>query len=512
MFFPQAMLRLVWFVPKEHLVGSLELLSGTAAFHPTEQFLLGEAQDLEPLKQSLRIKQHYQRQLDARRLLDALPHNTLLSYRTGELGNQSSLPEGCIQGDDIYLWVGTKPAAELEEHTSKAPPVQSPFTNLINKLSDSQCQLLLDTGDQVGHIADWSVIDGWIPAAKAPLFSDLLRNEAFVLTSAEECELPLEQVPSLFSQPKALGGFAALMKLYGTTAYGELDPTPIVAVGFTLMFGMMFADLGQGLLLFLLGLWFSRGKFPLLSPQTGRNVGWMLMPIGLSASFFGAMFGCAFAHEDWIPALLFHPMDNVLLYLSSSMVIGYTLIFICMCLGLFNARRNRRFKAVLWDNFGPLGLAFYLALIIFVLGHLQQWILVRNLGLAMMIASWLTMAVHYFRSMREETWALRLFGSFLESYDFVIKFVMQTISFVRIAAFTFAHIALSTALMIGVELFEANSFLAWFTLILGNLVITLFEGLLVSIQAIRLHFFELFTKFVLGGGIAFDPLSFSREP
>jgi len=510
-FFPQAMLRLVWFAPKERLASSLQLLSETAAFHPSEEFLLGEAQDLDPLKRSLRARQRCQRQIAARHLLEPLPDDTLLSYRTGELGKRTLPPEGCVHDDEVYLWVGTKPMADLEEQWSPTPPAQSPCSDLINKLSDSQCQLLFETEGQVGRIAHWCIIDGWIPAAKAPLFSDLLRNEAFVLTSAEACELPYKQVPSLFTQPRALEGFSALMGLYGTTTYRELDPTPILAVGFTLMFGMMFADLGQGLLLFLLGLWFSSKKFSPLSLQTGRKVGWLLMPIGLSASFFGAMFGSVFAHEDWIPALIFHPMDNVLLYFSFSMLIGFTLICACMGLGMFNAWRSRRLKAVLWDNFGPLGLTFYLALVIFVLGHLQQWTLVQDLGLAMMVASMLTMAIHYYVTMKEETLPLRLFASLLETYDFVMKFIMQTISFVRIAAFTFAHIALSTALMICVELFDARPWLAWFTLILGNLVITLFEGLLVSIQAIRLHFFELFTKFVSGEGVAFSPLSFSRE-
>lgn len=512
MFFPQAMLRLVCFVPNERLASSLQVLAETAAFHPGEQFLLGEAQDLEPLKQSLRARQHSQRQIAAQHLLEPLPSETLLSYRAGELGKRPLQAQGCVYDDELYLWVGTKPAADLEEQWSQTPQIQSPCPDLINALSDSQCQLLFDTEGQVGHIAHWRIIDGWIPTAKARLFSDLLCNEVFILTSAEECELPLKQVPSLFNRPKSLIGFTALMQLYGTTTYSELDPTPILAVGFTLMFGMMFADLGQGLLLFLLGLYFTRGKFPLLSPQTGLKVGWLLMPIGLSACFFGALFGSAFAHEDLIPALLFHPMDNVLLYLSSCMLIGFALICSCMGIGLFNAWRSGQLRAVLWGNFGPLGLAFYLALATVTLGHLQQWIIVRNFGLAMMFVGILCMGTHYFISMKDETWPLRLFASILESYDFVMKFIMQTISFVRIGAFTFAHIALSTALMICVAQFETQPLLAWLMLIAGNLFIALFEGLLVSIQAMRLHFFELFTKFVLGGGVAFRPLSFPREP
>lgn len=177
---------------------------------------------------------------------------------------------------------------------------------------------------------------------------------------------------------------------------------------------------------------------------------------------------------------------------------------------------KRQVEKVWWDNFGPVGLIFYIALIAFVLGTFVldengSWTWFGSLGLAIAVIGLVAMAAHNFSVKAKESLGLRLFTSLLETYDFAMKFFVQTLSFVRIAAFTFAHFALSKAVIIAVGLFFEQPLLAGIILIIGNLLITIIEGVLVSIQAIRLHFFELFTKFVSGGGVAFSPLTVDRD-
>jgi len=498
--FPQSMLRLVWFVHKECLADSLLLLSQTAVFHLADHYRLGGRQDLEPLKSELAEYQQHYRQVAAQNLLQTLPENTLLNYKIVDNASLSSLPEGVIkQGEQFAIWIGAKSSGEAEEkHAVQAE-------NPKPALSENQYKTLFETENRVGCVGEWCVIDGWVPASEKRRFNKLLANEVILLTPAEQCGLNSSLVPSLFHRPKVLQGFAVLMGLYDTTGYRELDPTPILALGFTLMFGMMFADLGQGLLLFFLGFWLNNYHFPLVSQDVAKKTGWLLMPIGLSAAIFGLVFGSFFSHEDWIPAIGFHPMENVLLYLLSSVLIGVVLLCIGMGLGLFNAWRGGRLQTVLWEKFGPVGLLFYLALILCVLGQLVELSYLRNTGFAIACGSVILMAQHYFNVMSGENVVLRLFSALLESYDFVMKFIMQTFSFVRIAAFTFAHIALSATVIIFVDMASPHPWLAWFILIVGNLFITVIEGLLVGIQAIRLHFFELFTKFVSGGGVPFTP-------
>lgn len=48
--------------------------------------------------------------------------------------------------------------------------------------------------------------------------------------------------------------------------------------------------------------------------------------------------------------------------------------------------------------------------------------------------------------------------------------------------------------------------LYWLTIIVGNAVMIVLEGLVVSIQTIRLEYYEFFSKFFHGGGQPFAPL------
>ena len=221
------------------------------------------------------------------------------------------------------------------------------------------------------------------------------------------------------------------------------------------------------------------------------------------------MFGSMFAREDWIPALIYHPMDEVFVSLGISVLIGITVLCLGMAIGLFNAWINASLQEHLWDNFGPIGLLFYLALVGLTLGYWMQWPALQYVCLTLASGALLSIGLRNFSLLKQEPIGLRLIATLIETYDFAIKFVIQTLSFVRLAAFTFAHIALSMALVIIVELLSAHPWLAWSTFVIGNIMIAVIEGILVCIQVIRLHFFELFTKFISGGGIPFEPLKLS---
>ncbi len=509
MLFPEDMTRLTWIVSKERLATSLQLLSETEAFQPIDHHTLGEAEDLQPLKVLLQGRQRYQRFHDAEQLLKKLPEKPLLNYKVGTLSGSASLPPDAVQLDaELFLWIGGNPPDALKS----APPPERPTQGISEQpLSEQECSLLFATEDQIGHVEDWAIIDGWIPREKTGAFAELLRHECITLIPAEESGLPLTRVPSLFRRHKLIEGFAALMRLYGITGYRELDPTLLLSISFTLMFGMMFADLGQGLLLSLLGYWLFSQRWPSSNSALRRQAGLLLMPIGLSAAIFGILFGSLFAREDWIPALIYHPMDEVYLSLAISVLFGMGILCISMFIGLFNAWLSGQFKEHLWDNFGPVGLLFYLALIGLALSFWAQWPAIQYLCLSLVFAALITMALGNFVQQKQLPIGLRLFATLLETYNFAIKFMVHTLSFVRLAAFTFAHIALSMALIIIVDLLSGHAWLAWSIFVIGNILITLFEGALVCIQVIRLHFYELFTKFISGGGIPFEPLRLSLE-
>ena len=101
----------------------------------------------------------------------------------------------------------------------------------------------------------------------------------------------------------------------------------------------------------------------------------------------------------------------------------------------------------------------------------------------------------------------RAIGQLLES---VFQLLINTISFIRVGAFALAHAGLSLAVVILSESTD-NLILATLIIVLGNIVIIILEGLVVSIQTTRLVLFEFFIRFLQGTGRLFRPLIAPNE-
>src|SRR5699024_4720317 len=131
------------------------------------------------------------------------------------------------------------------------------------------------------------------------------------LAQVEEIEMYIEDDKDVhnFESPTKLRNnffarpFEMITKMYGVPNYRELDPTSIVAVTYSLFFGAMFGDLGQGFLLFLAGLFgYFNEKLSLVK---------MFVPVGISSMIFGLIYGSLFGLEDVIPALWGNPMNQL---------------------------------------------------------------------------------------------------------------------------------------------------------------------------------------------------------
>lgn len=509
------MLRLTWFLPESRLCTALERLVRTDTFHLFDQVRLGDVTDISELKTAYYNRHHARLQQQGRALLDKFPSHTLLSYRIGQLPPGMTVEhqeETLITSDDgLFLWSGeSDPPATLTPYFFPEEPIKAP--DLAVEISERQWQMLLATAECIGHVGPWAIIDGWIPAHEQEHFSRLLENEVVCFCTAEQSGLPFIEIPVQHERPEWLEGFSALMQNFGLTGYRELDPTYLLATGFILMFGMMFADLGQGLLLTGLGFLLlhtanGSGRLLWLRGSTARIVGKVLVPIGLSAALFGALFGSCFAREDIVPALWFHPMENVFFYLGASIGIGMLTITLGLALSLFNTFRMRADKPWFWEKYGLLGLVYYIGFVLLALAVLLRNETVAAIGGLLCLLMLALLMCHTYWEMHAESHTMRFLFGVLECYDIIMKFLVQTLSFARIAAFTLAHVGLSKAVVLITDLSAGWPLLAAGVMVFGNLFIILLEGLLVSIQVVRLHFFEFFTKFVVGGGRPFRPLS-----
>jgi vacuolar-type H+-ATPase subunit I/STV1 len=503
------MLRVTWFVPEERLGKAINALAATGVFHLQDHRWVGTPADLTVLCQAWSERQHLERHAKAQRLRARLPNDTFLDYQFGWLPHEQrplfrEAHGVFIDEDGLFLWAaaGATPPA-LAPYLFTSTPTEIPV--LPRGLPGNGWELACALRGRLGQAGTWVVIDGWISAGDRPHFECLLASEIAFFTPAEESGLDMAEVPVRIERPAWLQGFVALMRTYGMTGYREIDPTAFFAFGFVLMFGLMFADLGQGLLLALLGAWLQRGEMRRL--PNARTVGTVLLPIGLSAALFGALFGSFFAREDVIPPLWFHPMDAALFYLVGSIGLGVCLLVFGLLLNLVNALRMGNWREALHDTYGPIGLVYYIGFIgvLIALGLRKPfW---ASLSLTVATAALVTFVGMAYRECRGQERVVRILLPLLEGYDMVSKFLVQTLSFARVAAFTLAHVGLSHALMMVYSMFEPWPLVAFPVLVIGNLGIIALEGALVSIQVLRLNFFEFFTKFVRAQGKPFTPLT-----
>ena len=313
-----------------------------------------------------------------------------------------------------------------------------------------------------------------------------------------------DATPVLFLNPGWLRPFQKILVALDLPAYGEVEPTPFLGLGFILLFGMMFGDVGHGLLLVVAGLVLKR-----LGPW--REVGGILVPVGVSAAVFGILFGSVFGWEELLPPLWFSPLQDIPRLMLTALVVGVLLIATGMALRIRNGLGREPPLCILADRFGVAGLVFYL-------GSLGLGYAVYRGWLAPAYLAWLVLPLaavfcHPFVQGERDPYSsflLHCAEGGVEVLETVLGFLANTFSFLRVAAFGLAHVGLSMAVFALADQAQTLG-LGWpaaaLVHLIGNLVILLLEGLVVSIQAVRLEFYEFFGKFFRGGGVAFRPLT-----
>lgn len=296
---------------------------------------------------------------------------------------------------------------------------------------------------------------------------------------------PAERSPPLLMRnPRWVRGFEAFVRMLGTPAASETDPSALVAVIAPLLFGFMFADVGQGLVLAAAGMWLKR-RVPFLS---------ILIPGGILAALFGVAFGSVFSREDIIPPLWVHPLDQPLTMLGAALAAGAAILTIGLLLDAVQS---------FWRGDGAHWLIGRAGLALAYAGLVASPLDTRLLWLIAIGAAWFTIgtaAVH-----GGGVRATALAAAAAEFAEQASQLAINTLSFARVGAFALAHAGLSGA-VIGLA-DAAGGIGYWLVLALGNALIILLEGLVVGIQTTRLVLFEFFIRFLHGGGREFKPLA-----
>ena len=327
--------------------------------------------------------------------------------------------------------------------------------------------------------------------------------------------------------------FEMFVKMYGLPAYGSFDPTPYVAVTYCLMFGIMFGDVGQGLLVSLLGL--------LLSKFTKNGLAPTMTRIGLFSAAFGVLYGSVFGIETLItpffhretiwrflgytkqPESIFQAATTLLIV---ALMIGIVLIVLSMLFNTILNFRRKKFGEALFSVNGVAGLVFYISLVAAAVGTLMFGADMFNpayviclLVLPLVLIFFkhpLSNLISGVKPAEKTSVGNFIIENFIELFEAALSFLSNTMSYLRIGGFVLSHAGM---MLVVAQLAGTNTPGAEITVstvmvyIIGNLVVMGIEGLLVGIQVLRLEFYEIFNRFYDGSGKDFRPveIKFSSE-
>ncbi|MCX8029184.1 MAG: hypothetical protein N2712_04220 [Brevinematales bacterium] len=356
------------------------------------------------------------------------------------------------------------------------------------------------------------IFSGWIPEKHSKTVVEELKritNDISVIELKNAKNLIKEDkntiIPTKLNNPKMLRSFESLVKLYAIPRFYEIDPTVIFAVLYVIFYGMMFGDVGQGLVLSVVSallFW----KF-----KSFRVVAGLGIAVGLSAALFGFLYGSVFGVEEKIiPAMWTSPLHDVLKLMKVSILIGFIVIFIGLLFNIVNTVIEHNLPKLLLGSKGIPGLVFYTFLIgypIYALVFGSS--LNTNLMALGILIPLLMFVIESIIEAKKHNHDISPVAIFFELFEVFISFVSNTISFIRIAGFALNHTALMITFFSIAEVVKGGfigDIIALFIIVFGQIFIIGFEGLIVGIQALRLSFYEFFTKFFRGGGKAFDPL------
>lgn len=346
---------------------------------------------------------------------------------------------------------------------------------------------------------DFFVFTGWVMKKNLDLLSAEIKNDDKVVLKIEN-DLTREP-PVVLKNNFIFKPFEFLVKLYGIPSYNEIDPTPFLAITYIILFGLMFGDIGQGLVLFLAGIILNKiKKNPLYE---------IISILGVSAMIFGLMYGSVFGFEDIIKSVWLKPAENINYILVYSVVMGIVLALVSMGLNLINCKKDGDWLEIFLGPNALSGFVFYICMILvslFLFAGLNLkyifWFkFIICFGLINLCLTGFNKLIkklfRHEKNIFDGNIFLFLFESIIETFEIILNYFTNALSFVRVGAFALSHAGMMSVVML---LAKKNDGYNWFIIVLGNLLVIILEGLIVGIQALRLEFYEMFGRFFRGGG------------
>ena len=395
-------------------------------------------------------------------------------------------------------------------------------------------------------------ITGWIPLANSRnVMNDLdeLTEGRIAIRQFNPNEVPSvksgrEKVPVKLNHGKIVANFDRMIFSYGSPLYGTIDPTPFVAFFFTLLFGLMFGDAGQGLVFLILGILMTTKvikNFPVL----GAGFGPIFICIGISSTIMGILTGEFFGNGEILepvsrflkglfgdtshgPILHLMPsassIDKLFYFLLFTMGIGFIINSVGLVINIINNFSLGRIGKAIFSKTGICGTIFFWYVVYVAIKALVfkspvgvfDFVVLGICLLGIFFSEPLTHLVEGHRPIMENGLVATLVEGIVELLEVVSSYLSNSVSFLRVGAFALAHAVLGYIIFTMTSLIQSNG--GWggtagsiAVSIFGNLLVIVLEGMIVAIQVVRLQYYEFFSKFFTETGREFEPFEFKYK-
>lgn len=370
----------------------------------------------------------------------------------------------------------------------------------------------------VATVHDRFYMVGFIPTAKEKEFKkmfDQLDSISCVFKPHDADPTlipPVKLKNSRFAQP-----FEMFVNMYSLPSHKDIDPTSLVAITYTILFGVMFGDLGQGLALALVGVILSRWK--------KMNLGRILIRIGASSAVFGVLYGSVFGFEELLDpfykgvfGLATKPIhvfdtDTTNVLLIGAIGIGALLIVISIAINIVLGFKHKDYERAVFGHNGIAGLTLYVSAIAAAVSALMfkvnlltplYVILFIILPILMIfLREPLTKLVTGHKDFMPHNIGEFVIENFFELFEYVLSYLSNSMSFLRVGGFILSHAGMMAVVMSLSEM--AGGAASPIVIIIGNIFVMCLEGLIVGIQVLRLEFYEIFSRNFEGNGKPFEP-------
>lgn len=367
------------------------------------------------------------------------------------------------------------------------------------------------------------VLVGWVPADSADELVKKLESIESIECSLTDGKDELKHSPPIklknnfFSKP-----YEFFVDMYGLPCYNEPDPTFFVSLTFTILFGIMFGDVGQGIILSIAGwlMW----KFKKM------DIGKILIPCGISATLFGFVYGSLFGFEEALDPL-YHAigmsgkplpvLESATMLVVVAAGIGVFLVLAAMLLNVYSSLKRRDFGRAIFHPSGICGIVFYVSLVagmlcaLFGIPVMNIWYVLFLIVVPLIfiyLNEMFSKLINGEKNWKPEKWGEFLVQSFFELFETLLSYVTNTMSYLRIGTFVLVHAGMMLVFFTLASLTgEPGSIPYIIMVVFGNAFVIVLEATLVTIQVLRLEYYELFSRFYIGDGRAFKPVRLKKK-